>query len=255
MAIKVLLRHCQQRFKHRSHNRPRWQMSLRAWVIRDRATSTSTLRCQLRNLLWSILPYPTATKKVSSSRTSDSIARCLWRTTFKLRPRTSSRRLHSDDVSRRRLRPQTPQSRKRKQSPPKPISTMDGAGDSSDEFPELFSQAFEARMSQEPLIKNESSQKYEMYKVAKAKDRLSSSQKSNINTSRNSSFRPSQPQVQQSSQIMDLAILSDPLEPIDDENEADSRYRSSSGWVDKPRANRSIGVTKKPSRRSTRSRS
>ena len=159
------------------------------------------------------------------------------------------------------------QSQKPAESAPKPISTLDGTSESSDEFPELFSQAFEARMSQEPVIKDESSQKHDMYRVPKKRGKLDSSQKSSHdsgswktelsgfegNAENDGSFGPSQSQFTLSSQIVDLTISSDPLDSMPDENEGMSSYKASSGSADKPKANKDIGVAKRLGRRKTRS--
>lgn len=144
-----------------------------------------------------------------------------------------------------------------------PRSTLDGAED-SDEFPELFSQAFEVRIAQDPTIKDKSSQKYDMRKLPKKKSKLGSTREKNfdqpelsgsdlVDAENVSSFLlPSQSQVTQSSQIVDLTSSGGPLGSMADEDEGVSSYKSSSGWVDKPEANKDIGVAKRSSRRKTR---
>lgn len=147
---------------------------------------------------------------------------------------------------------------------PVPIRTLDGAED-SDEFPELFSEAFEARMSQEPTIKNESTQKLAMDKIPKQNGKFGASRKLELendswnpelsgadeedDTDNVSSFYPSQSQVAQSSQVVDLTMSSDHVEPMLNHYEGVNSYNFASGWMDKPKVNKDLDVAKRSSRK------
>ena len=160
-----------------------------------------------------------------------------------------------------------------------------GGSDSDDEFPELFSQKFEDRLSQEVQIKRETSHSHDYVssprpqrknktKPNKAGPKASVSNTTNITTNNNSSgthgvlngtpaqrnsnnkrrkdspqefdddddsfwlAKPSQPAMTQESDVVDLTVMSDPIEH-DTPNDADESYQPSSsmpagsGWVDK----------------------
>ena len=154
---------------------------------------------------------------------------------------------------------------------------VDGGNESSDEFPELFSQAFDDRMSREPGVKEESSQSQPIRSFAparaisstarntdKKKDLLPNSKSfrssaGNYSDSGDENFPPAYSQKLRSSQVIDLTQSSDRADLFDttnDEND-DSSFRpdSDGGWVYKPRANKTIGVTtRSSSRRKTKSR-
>ena len=155
----------------------------------------------------------------------------------------------------------TTQSQKPVESPPKQVGALDGADDSSDEFPEPFSQAFEARMFQEPIIKDESLHDGDISKLSKAKGKSGSPDKTELseveeeNAKNDNSFCPSQSEIAQSSQVVDLTISSDHLDFMRDEAEEMSSLKSSAGCVDKPKANMDIGMSRRSSKRKTRSRS
>lgn len=178
-------------------------------------------------------------------------------------PRSSSSRPHDLNVK----------------SPAKAIRTLDGTDDSEEEFPELFSQAFDMRMPQDVQVKAELSEDDEMEALPKRRpksiDRLSSSENEH-----NAAWRPSwsdvdnegdndaellphpsQPsQVRNSSQMVDLTMSSDSAEPSDDPygqpDGGDScRPSSEPGQVSKPGVNRVLGNSKlSRERRKTRSR-
>ena len=161
-----------------------------------------------------------------------------------------------------------PQSQKTAESALEAIDRFDGADDCSDKFPELFSQSFEARISQEFLPNHEplpngdtrtsakgktgSSQKNKKDSASWVTD-LSGLQEEEANNG--SSVRPSQSETAQSSEAVDLTVSGDPSDPLHDEAGEMSSYRSSNGWVDKRKANMDIDVTKRSSKRKTRSRS
>lgn len=149
-------------------------------------------------------------------------------------------------------------------NPPKAVQSLD-ANASEDEFPEPFSQAWENRMSQVRDIKPESSPEDAIsppsYRRLKANGRHSSSQRESSHTWKPdddcsadeeeeehdneydheddgaSTPRPSKSQM--SSQIVDLTISSDMVDPIDDPNNGDDdsyRLPEGPGWVSKTRA-------------------
>ena len=162
-----------------------------------------------------------------------------------------------------------PHSQESEKADAKPISTLDGANDSSDEFPELFSQAFDARMSQDPIVKDESIRDDALHSLPKATGSAGSFKKSiNKKTSQknrllsfdeedvvnnDSSYRPSQSEVFQSSQIVDLTMSSDPADSRFEETGDMSSYQSSGGWVDKSNASLDLPVGKRSVKRKTRS--
>ncbi len=138
---------------------------------------------------------------------------------------------------------------------PKAINTLSG-NDVDDEFPELFSQAFEARLSQDTEFKPEHHDDDVIQTLpkrkSKANGKVKSSQKSvkQVLTidedaeedSKGSISQPSQQPltVNQSSQIVDLTISSDPVEGLESlDPDGDDSYRpssilpSGSGWVPK----------------------
>ena len=156
-----------------------------------------------------------------------------------------------------------------KKSEAKPINMFDGANDSSDELPELFSQAFEARMSQDAGVKDETLSYTTVHKLPEApssgagsfgqKIKESASQvdggtdfEEEDDANNDSSHRPSQSDVLQSSQIVDLTMSSDPVNAQYHESGDVSSYHSSGGWVEKPNASLNFG--KSSSKRKTRSR-
>lgn len=171
----------------------------------------------------------------------------------------------------------TPPDIQRDSHSPAPV---DGVADSEEEFPELFSQAFEARMSQELPIKDESSQDQDIQRIPLSRSKSGLKRKSNTAKNSNfvnskmhsssiesqtdghndSSYQPLDSQLRQSSQVIDLTISSDPAEPMEtvqDENDTSSYHPNSSpGWVNKSKANRSIGLASKNTskKRKTRSR-
>lgn len=144
--------------------------------------------------------------------------------------------------------------------------------DSDESLPELFSQAFEKRMSQGREIKQELSEEDPISPPSQRK----SKRNSRIDSSQRESNRdwepdysegeyeddgastpgPSQPVY--SSQIVDLTISSDTVDPPDDSYNDDDSYvlPTGPGWVQKPRTSEHRdGATKKTTtRRSTRGR-
>lgn len=151
------------------------------------------------------------------------------------------------------------------------VNAFDGA-DSDESLPELFSQAFEKRMSQGREIKSEISEEDPIsppsHRKSKRNSRINSSQREsnldwepgcsggeNKDDDGASTPRPSQPEF--SSQIVDLTISSDTVDPPDDSYNDDDSYvlPRGPGWVQKPRTSMSRGQTKKTTtKRLTRSR-
>lgn len=163
-------------------------------------------------------------------------------------------------------------------SSPNISKTRDHPTDSEEEFPPLFSQAFEARMSQEIDIKPEfSSQDASISPPAKRKSRMNGRQASSQRES-NHDWKPegewsgfeddafieddggSTPRASQSlagSQIVDLTISGDPTHTIYSDDDDDSYVLPSGpGWVKKSRTSGARNVPAKAnSRRTTKSRS
>ena len=145
-------------------------------------------------------------------------------------------------------------------------NVLDGA-DSDESLPELFSQAFEKRLSQGRDIKED---------AISPPRRRQSKQNNRINSSQRESNRdwvpdyleeedenenvstPRPTQSVFSSQVVDLTISSDTVDPPDDSYNDDESYvlPTGPGWVQKSRTSMSrIGPTKKnTTRESTRSR-
>ena len=136
-------------------------------------------------------------------------------------------------------------------SPPKSINVSDGA-DSDESLPELFSQAFESRLSQGIDIKSEFSEEDPISppsrRKLKSSSRMASSQRSSdrdwepgsSNSNRREDDGASTPRGSQpvfSSQIVDLTISSDTVDPLDDSYKDDDSYilPTGPGWVQKPR--------------------
>ena len=136
-------------------------------------------------------------------------------------------------------------------SPPKSINVSDGA-DSDESLPELFSQAFESRLSQGRDIKSEFSEEDPISppsrRKLKSNSRMASSQRSSdrdwepgtSNSNRREDDGTSTPRGSQpvfSSQIVDLTISSDTVDPLDDSYKDDDSYilPTGPGWVQKPR--------------------
>ena len=138
-------------------------------------------------------------------------------------------------------------------SSPKLVNVVDGP-DSDESLPELFSQAFEQRMSQGKEIKSQLSEKDPISPPSRRKSKrnsriVSSERRSDLDwdadysegeNGDNSSARtqrPSQPEF--SSQIVDLTISSDTLDAPDDSfnDDNDDSYilPTGSGWVQKSR--------------------
>lgn len=143
--------------------------------------------------------------------------------------------------------------------------------ESDESLPELFSQAFEKRMSQGREIKSESSEDDPISPPSHRKSRnisriTSSQRESNRDWEPNSEDereedatstpRPSQPVF--SSQIVDLTISSDTVDPPDDSYNDDDSYvlPKGPGWVKKNRTSmsRNGSTQKKATNWSTRSR-
>ena len=163
-------------------------------------------------------------------------------------------------------------------SSPNISKTRDHPTDSEEEFPPLFSQAFEARMSQEIDIKPEfSSQDASISPPAKRKSRMNGTQASSqrepnrdwkpegewsgfeddafIEDDGGSTPRASQPPV--GSQIVDLTISSDHPHTIYSDDDDDSYVLPSGpGWVKKSRTSGARNVPAKANsrRRTTKSR-
>ena len=150
------------------------------------------------------------------------------------------------------------------------VNILDGA-DSDESLPELFSQAFEKRMSQAREIKSESSDNDPISPPCKRKSKRNSrvalsQRESNRDWEPDSEGEPeegagstpgpSQPVF--SSQIIDLTISSDTVDPPDDSYNDDDSFvlPNGPGWVKKNRTSMSRnGPTQKiATKRSTRSR-
>ena len=145
------------------------------------------------------------------------------------------------------------------------VHMLDGA-DSDESLPELFSQAFEKRVSQGMEIKQEFSDDDPIsppnHRKSKRNNRIFSSQRESNrdwepgsegedDDDGASTPRPSQPVF--SSQIVDLTISSDTVDPPDDSyqsyNDDDSYVLPTGpGWVQKPRASMS---RKSPTKKAT----
>ena len=166
----------------------------------------------------------------------------------------------------------------------KAIRKLDGPGSDSDEFPTLFSQAFESRLSQEIEIKLESSQgstfspqskrKTKLKTTLKDTGKVTSSQPSQRSSTQErtprwasndeeslNTLRPSQlSQIEQSSQIVDLTTSSDPIVPDDTVDDGDDSYRpnssmpAGSGWVTKTKNKETGSAAQAAGRRKTTSR-
>ena len=150
-------------------------------------------------------------------------------------------------------------------SSPRFINEFDGA-DSDESLPELFSQAFEKRMSQGREIKSELSEEDPIsppsHRKSKRNSRMNSSKRES-NRDREphhsegqdeddgaSTPRPSQSAF--SSQIVDLTISSDTVDPLDDSYNDDDSYvlPTGPGWIRKARISESRhGPTKKTTTR------
>lgn len=145
-------------------------------------------------------------------------------------------------------------------SSPKLVNLIDGP-DSDESLPELFSQAFEQRMSQGKEIKSELSEEDPVSPPSRRKSKrssriISSQRRSDLDWDAdysegehgdNSSARtqrPSQPEF--SSQIVDLTISSDTMDPPDDSYNDDSYILpTGSGWVQKSRTSEPSNRPKK----------
>ena len=142
--------------------------------------------------------------------------------------------------------------------------------DSDESLPELFSQAFEKQMSQGMDIKRELSEEDPIsppsHRRSKRNSRINSSQRDSNHNWEPESLKsedeneggstPRQSQTGFSSQIVDLTISSDTVDPPDDSYVDDDSYvlPKGSGWVHKPKIRESRrGTMKKTTRRSTRS--
>ena len=151
-------------------------------------------------------------------------------------------------------------------NPPKVAHEIDEA-DSDDSLPEIFSQAWE-KMSQKTNNKPEPSEGDSIsppLRKSKRKSRISSSQRESIrdwepDSSENEDedgggSTPRQSQTAFSSQIVDLTISSDTVDPPDDSYVDEDSYilPKGPGWVQKPRTGESRkGPIRKTTRRSMR---
>ena len=196
-----------------------------------------------------------------------------------------SSELISPPSLRRKKQQPSPQSspRLRKEREPKENSALDGAESDSDEFPTLFSQAFDSRLSQEMDTKHEPSRSSSTSPLptrkskskSKSKTKATSLQRSEASSTRNrTSSWPcgdadesmitmylSQPShVQQSSEIVDLTSPSEAIVPDDTLNDGDDSYRPSSslptgsGWVAKAVGRKGNGAKVAGRKRKTASR-
>ena len=149
-----------------------------------------------------------------------------------------------------------------------PISSnaSDGA-DSDESLPELFSQAFESRLSQVRDIKSELSEEDPISppsrRKLKSNSRMPSSgrfsdrdwEPESSNSIKREDDGASTPRASQpvfSSQIVDLTISSDTVDPLDDSYKDDDSYilPTGPGWVQKPRISEPRdSVAKKPTTR------
>ena len=138
-----------------------------------------------------------------------------------------------------------------KRSSPKSINVSDGT-DSDESLPELFSQAFESRLSQGREIKSEFSEKDPISppsrRKLKSNSRMASSRRlsdrdwepessNSIGHEDDGASTPRASQPVFSSQIVDLTISSDTVDPLDDSYRDDDSYNlpTGPGWVQKPR--------------------
>lgn len=148
---------------------------------------------------------------------------------------------------------------------PKLFNILDGA-DSDESLPELFSQAFEKRLSQGKEIKSELSEENPISPPSRRKfkrnSRIESPQRESdrnwepeYSESEHEDDGASTPRASQpvfSSQIVDLTISSDTVDPPDDSYNDDDSYvlPTGPGWVQKPRISEPRdGLTKKPTTR------
>ena len=148
-------------------------------------------------------------------------------------------------------------------SSPKLVNLVDGP-DSDESLPELFSQAFEQRMSQGREIKTQHSEEDPISPPSRRKSKrnsriISSERRSHLDWDADYSEgergdnsgartqRPSQPEF--SSQIVDLTISSDTLDPLEDSynDDNDDSYilPTGSGWVQKSRTSEASNRSKK----------
>ena len=153
-----------------------------------------------------------------------------------------------------------------KRSSPKSINVSDGA-DSDESLPELFSQAFESRLSQGRDIKSELSEEDPISPPSRRKfksnSRMASSRRftdrdwepESSNSIKREDDGASTPRASQSvfsSQIVDLTISSDTVDPLDDSYKDDDSYSmpTGPGWVQKPRISEPrVSMAKKPTTR------
>ena len=152
-------------------------------------------------------------------------------------------------------------------NPPNLVHGTDEA-DSDESLPELFSQAWEKQMSQRTNIKSEPSEGDSIsppsHRKSKRNSRITSSQRESIRgwepDSSNESededgggSTPRQSQTAFSSQIVDLTISSDTVDPPDDSYVDEDSYvlPKGPGWVQKPRTRESRrGPIRKTTRKS-----
>ncbi len=159
-------------------------------------------------------------------------------------------------------------------SPSNPVSDFGGA-DSDESLPELFSQAFEKRMSQardiKPGLSEEDAISPPSHRKSKRNSRINLSQRessrdweSEFSENENEDgdgdedeSTPRQSQPVPSSQIVDLTISSDTVDPLDDSYVDDDSYvlPKGPGWVQKPRKSGSRNSPKKKSTRRSMRRS
>lgn len=151
----------------------------------------------------------------------------------------------------------------------KDISLLDIAC-SDDELPHLFSQAFEARISQEVDIKPELSEDEAIsppsYRKSRRSGKIDAPQRESNgdwnprwSDSEDGGSTPRLSQAPMPSQIVDLTVSSDSVSVPDDEyidGEESYRLPEGSGWVNKNRASkpRSLSKNNFPKKRSARSR-
>ena len=154
------------------------------------------------------------------------------------------------------------------ESPPKVVHEIDKT-DSDESLPELFSQAWEKQMSQKTNVKSEPSEgdpiSPPIQRRSKRNSRIGSSQRESIRDWQPNSSEsededrggstPRQSQSVFSSQIVDLTISSDSVDPPDDSYVDEDSYvlPKGPGWVQKPRTRESRrGPMRKTTRRSVR---
>ena len=152
----------------------------------------------------------------------------------------------------------------------RPVSVSDGAG-SDESLPELFSQAFEKQMSQARDTKSELPEEEPIsppsHRRSKRGSRMKSSQResnrdwlpdfteSELDNEDESTPRQSQPEY--SSQIVDLTISSDTVDPLDESYVDEDSYilPKGPGWVQKGSlSEHSDGPTRKTTRALVKSR-